>query len=217
MDSLRIVPLGGLGEFGSNMMVLEYRDSVIGIDCGVMFPSAELQILPYNRVVKDLGGRSGAQLLDELATRLANRIAAYGYDAKVQANKGDIPLPAYGQLAGLGELGKHGSLISPELGSAFRISAVSTDMPLVADGPKDFGIDEICTNCDICTRFCPGEAIRPQKVDVDGMIRWQVDTPACHPHFLRLYTAIHDFLDTLGEVGVNALVAFKIAIEIEDD
>jgi len=42
MDSLRIVPLGGLGEFGSNMMVLEYRDSVIGIDCGVMFPSADL-------------------------------------------------------------------------------------------------------------------------------------------------------------------------------
>lgn len=41
MGALRIVPLGGLGEFGSNMMVLEYGDSVIGIDCGVMFPSAE--------------------------------------------------------------------------------------------------------------------------------------------------------------------------------
>ena len=126
-------------------------------------------------------------LLDELAVRLANRIASYGYDAKMQNNGGDIPLPAYGQLAGLGELGKHGSLISPELGSAFRISAVSTDMPLVADGPQDFGIDEICTNCDICSRFCPGDAIPAQKVDVDGMVRWQIDTPACHPHFLRLY------------------------------
>ena len=41
MDSLRVIPLGGLGEFGSNMMVLEYGDSVIAIDCGVMFPSAE--------------------------------------------------------------------------------------------------------------------------------------------------------------------------------
>ncbi|MDP6429346.1 MAG: 4Fe-4S dicluster domain-containing protein [Rhodospirillales bacterium] len=126
-------------------------------------------------------------LLDEAATRLATRISAYGFDARVQANRGEIPLPAYGQLAGLGELGKHGSLISPELGSAFRISAVSTDMPLLADGPRDFGIDEICTNCHICTRFCPGEAIRPQKVSVDGMLRWQIDTPACHPHFLRLY------------------------------
>ena len=126
-------------------------------------------------------------LLDELATRLAMRISAYGYDARVQANRGELPLPAYGQLAGLGELGKHGSLISPDLGSGIRISAVSTDMPLVADGPKDFGMDEICTNCDICTRFCPGEAILPQKVDVDGIVRWQVDTPKCHPHFLRMY------------------------------
>lgn len=126
-------------------------------------------------------------LLDELATRLAIRISSYGYDARVQANRGEIPLPAYGQLAGLGELGKHGSLISPERGSAIRISAVSTDMPLVADGPKDFGIDEICANCDICSRFCPGEAIPSQKVNVDGMVRWQIDTPACHPHFLRLY------------------------------
>ncbi len=126
-------------------------------------------------------------LLDELATRLAMRISAYGYDARVQANSGELPLPAYGQLAGLGELGKHGSLISPDLGSGIRISAVSTDMPLVADGPKDFGMDEICTNCDICTRFCPGEAILPQKTDVGGMVRWQVETPKCHPHFLRLY------------------------------
>lgn len=125
--------------------------------------------------------------LDELATRLAHRISAFGYSAKVQSNQGDLPLPAYGQLAGLGELGKHGSLISPDLGSAFRLTAVSTDMPLAADGAKDYGIDEICASCDICTRFCPGSAIKPQKANVAGAVRWQVDSPACHPHFLRMY------------------------------
>ena len=41
MDPLRIVPLGGLGEFGSNMLALEWRDDVIVVDCGVMFPSPE--------------------------------------------------------------------------------------------------------------------------------------------------------------------------------
>lgn len=126
-------------------------------------------------------------LLDEIATRLSHRISAYGYEARVQSNRGELPLPAYGQLAGLGELGKHGSLISPELGSAFRLSAVSTNMPLVADGPKDHGIDEVCMNCDICSRFCPGGAIGSDKVEVEGMLRWQINTPACHPHFLRLY------------------------------
>lgn len=144
-------------------------------------------------VMVDIGPKSQEDvhkvyfLLDEIGTRLAHRIGAFGYSARVQPNQGEIPLPAYGQLAGLGELGKHGSLISPELGSAFRLSAVSTDMPLIADGPKDHGIDEICSNCDICTRFCPGSAIKPQKTEAAGIRRWQVDAPACHPHFLRMF------------------------------
>lgn len=35
---LRIVPLGGLGEFGNNMMVYEYGDDAVIVDCGMMFP-----------------------------------------------------------------------------------------------------------------------------------------------------------------------------------
>ena len=42
MDPLRVIPLGGLGEFGTNMMLLEYGESVIAIDCGLMFPGVDL-------------------------------------------------------------------------------------------------------------------------------------------------------------------------------
>ena len=35
---LRIIPLGGLGEIGKNMMALEYEDDIIVVDCGVQFP-----------------------------------------------------------------------------------------------------------------------------------------------------------------------------------
>ena len=39
---LRVIPLGGLGEIGKNMMVLEYGDDIVVIDCGVMFPGEDM-------------------------------------------------------------------------------------------------------------------------------------------------------------------------------
>ena len=141
----------------------------------------------------DIGPRSQEEVhrvyhaLDDIGVRLAHQIAAFGYSARMQPNEGDIPLPALAWLAGLGELGKHGSLISPELGSSFRLGAVTTDMPLEPDGPADFGIDEVCAKCGVCTRFCPGDAIKPDKETVNGIERWHVDTPACEPWFHKLY------------------------------
>ncbi len=38
---LRVIPLGGLGEIGRNMMVYEYDDTMIAVDVGLMFPDAE--------------------------------------------------------------------------------------------------------------------------------------------------------------------------------
>lgn len=39
-DSLRIIPLGGVGEFGMNLMVYEFGDAAILVDCGMMFPDS---------------------------------------------------------------------------------------------------------------------------------------------------------------------------------
>ena len=39
---LQVIPLGGLGEFGMNCMALRYGDDIIVLDCGMMFPEAEL-------------------------------------------------------------------------------------------------------------------------------------------------------------------------------
>ena len=39
-DALRILPLGGLGEIGLNLMVVECRGDLLLIDCGLMFPEA---------------------------------------------------------------------------------------------------------------------------------------------------------------------------------
>ncbi len=39
--SMRITPLGGLGEIGRNMNVIEYNGHLLLIDCGVLFPEEE--------------------------------------------------------------------------------------------------------------------------------------------------------------------------------
>jgi ribonuclease J len=41
-DSVRILPLGGLGEIGKNMTVVEHGDRIVVVDTGLMFPTAEM-------------------------------------------------------------------------------------------------------------------------------------------------------------------------------
>jgi epoxyqueuosine reductase QueG len=119
------------------------------------------------------------------ARKLGNFILAAGYEAKT------FPGPMATALnmipaaieAGLGELGKHGSMISRDFGSSFRLSAIATNMPLTGDHPDEFGVDEFCRNCQICTRACPPDAIFDTKQNVRGVEKWYVDFDKCIPYF----------------------------------
>ena len=85
--------------------------------------------------------------------------------------------------AGVGELGKHGSLINRELGSSFRLAAVETDMPLDVNKPDRFGGNEFCLGCQVCTNACPPQAISPEKQMVRGVEKWYVDFDKCIAFF----------------------------------
>ncbi|MDX1406153.1 MAG: 4Fe-4S dicluster domain-containing protein [Woeseiaceae bacterium] len=117
--------------------------------------------------------------------KLRNFILSKGYRAK--AYQGPYAtalnfLPA-AIAAGLGELGKHGSLINREYGSSFRLSAVTTDMPLLSDAPDVFGADDFCMRCKACANACPPDAIANHKQLVRGVEKWYVDFDKCIPYF----------------------------------
>ena len=122
-------------------------------------------------------------IVGRIAVELGKYIRARGYPARAQTFRFEqINLLAHALAAGLGELGKHGSLINRELGCSFRLSAVTTDLPLVEDAPRDWGVDDFCTSCNMCVKFCPGDAILDDKQDVRGIVKWVIDTEACAPY-----------------------------------
>ena len=51
-DCLQIIPLGGIGQIGKNMMVFEYDDQLLIVDCGLMFPESDM--LGIDIVIPDM-------------------------------------------------------------------------------------------------------------------------------------------------------------------
>ena len=41
-NRIRVIPLGGLGEVGKNITVIEYGEEIVVIDCGMTFPDSDM-------------------------------------------------------------------------------------------------------------------------------------------------------------------------------
>ena len=95
--TLDVIPLGGLGEFGMNMLLVVWDDTAILIDAGAMFPGPEL--LGVDLVVPNLG------CLQERVGRLAavvlthgNLLADLAIQVEVQRHFGDAICHGLGSI-----------------------------------------------------------------------------------------------------------------------
>ena len=124
-ETLRVIPLGGLGEIGRNMMVLEYDDDIIVIDAGILFPEEDMPGIDF--AIPDF------HYLKENRDRVRAVLITHGHEDHIGAIPyllREINAPVYASRLTLGlvsvKLREHGLLRNAQLNvvephSPFRV------------------------------------------------------------------------------------------------
>lgn len=89
-NKLRIIPLGGLGEVGKNMMAYEFAGDIIVVDAGIMFPKNDMLGVDY--IIPDY------EYLKKRSKRVLGIFITHGHEDHIGAIQhviADIPAPIY--------------------------------------------------------------------------------------------------------------------------
>ncbi len=177
----------GAGTVGITAMTEQatYRGGTIN------YPTAIVVLVPMDseEMAYVTTNRAGAETMraymeiSRTVISLAEHIRSLGWRARAYCEGADLLHIPLAIDAGLGQLGKHGSLICKEYGSGMRIATVLTDLPLALDSPIDIAVDDLCIGCRRCTLDCPVDAIGDSKEMVRGEEKWYVDFDKCAPYF----------------------------------
>lgn len=122
----------------------------------------------------------------------ANKIKAFlnerGYNAQAgPALGGEVNYPLLAQKAGIGAIGKHGMLITPNFGPSLRLAVVYTDIRNLAMAEKNdhMWIAEFCKTCNMCVKKCPAQAIYEDSVVFEDGTMQHIDYKKCAVPFSK--------------------------------
>jgi len=144
-DAVRIVFLGGLGEIGRNCMALEVAGKIILLDCGLMFPDADMHgidlVLPDFTYLRENADRVEAILLTHAHEDHAGGIAFLLRDISVPVYGSALSLAlARNRIEEAGMLGRT-ELIPVVDGERRRIGPVDCQfIPVTHSVPEGFAI-----------------------------------------------------------------------------
>ena len=141
-ENLKVIPIGGLNEIGKNLTVLEYKDQILVIDCGLSFPDDEMYGIDV--VIPDFS------YLVKNANKIHGLVITHGHEDHIGAIPyllKQINVPIYGTKLTLGlidnklkEHGLKGNLNTIYAGEKFKVG--------------DFKIEAIRTTHSIADAIC---------------------------------------------------------------
>jgi ferredoxin len=167
-----------------------------------------------------------------LAVQLAEFIRQLGYSSRAHIDGNyRVVCPLVARDAGLGEIGRMGLLMTPELGPRVRLAVVTTDLPLVCDGRKrDNTMPDFCRICKKCADACPVQAIPyDERKEIDGVTRWQINSEDCFTFWCKIgtdcgrcmgvcpYSHPNTILHNIIRSGVKQSAIFRwLALRLDD-
>lgn len=117
-----------------------------------------------------------------IAVQLAEFIRQNGFEARAHIDGNyQVVAPLVARDAGLGEIGRMGLLMGPELGPRMRIGVVTCNVDLPTHKRKfNDSIEDFCEKCKKCAINCPAQAISDEsQKSINGVKRWQINSEAC--------------------------------------
>ena len=122
------------------------------------------------------------QIEAKMAEALAEFIRTLGYRVQMHLDTADAGamIPMFVN-AGLGQLGANGQLLMPHFGSRARLTLITTDAIVTYDEPVDYGMVNLCQECQVCVNRCPGRALIRDKVWWRGAKKNKVIYERCRP------------------------------------
>jgi reductive dehalogenase len=167
-----------------------------------------------------------------IAVQITEYIHELGYEAQAHIDGNySVVCPLVARDAGLGEIGRMGLLMTPELGPRVRIGVVTTNVPLLTTSRRfDDSMIKFCEICKKCANACPPKAIPVENRKLENDVnRWKINSESCYTYWCTIgtdcgrclsvcpYSHPDNFLHNLVRFGIRLSPVFrKFALKMDD-